>query len=240
MKPRGVDGRLRVEIEHGDVARSADGDRLPPGRFEQPRRVPAQPRDQRRQRQVAGPHQPVQHHRHRRLEPDDAEGGTVELALLLGQARAGAWSVAMQSMVPSASPSINASTSRLVRSGGCIFVLASQLRTASSVRTRWCGVTSAVTRTPRAFASRTSRTAPAVDDVRDVHVGAGQLGEQDVARHHHVFGGGRLPGRPSSVETTPSFMAAPRAQGAVLGVADDRRAEGQRVLHGAAVERRRS
>ena len=32
-------------------------------------------------------------------------------------------------------------------------------------------------------------------------------------------------------------MAVPRAEVVVLGVADDRRAEGQRVLHGAAVER---
>src|SRR5256712_3993141 len=75
----------------------------------------------------------------------------------------GAWSVAMQSTVPSASASISASTSRLVRSGGAIFVFGSQVLTASSVSTRWCGVTSAVTRTPRAFASRTRRTAPTVE-----------------------------------------------------------------------------
>src|SRR2546428_2464318 len=75
----------------------------------------------------------------------------------------GAWSVATQSMVPSASASISASVSRFVRSGGAIFLLASHQRTASSVRSRWWGVTSAVTRTPRAFASRTRRTAPAVE-----------------------------------------------------------------------------
>ena len=41
-----------------------------------------------------------------------------------------------------------------VRSGGFIFIRVSRVRTASSVRQRWCGEASQVTWTPRALASR--------------------------------------------------------------------------------------
>ena len=61
----------------------------------------------------------------------------------------GAWSVATHAIVPLRSASTSASRSLAVPSGGFIFVFGSSERTASSVRTRWCGVTSAVAATPR-------------------------------------------------------------------------------------------
>src|SRR3989440_7772570 len=51
----------------------------------------------------------------------------------------GAWSVATQSIVPSASASISASVSRLLRRGGAILMFASHDRTASPARSRRCG-----------------------------------------------------------------------------------------------------
>ena len=88
--------------------------------------------------------------RERGLEPGDAERRLLEGRLLLvpcvgrvvgGDAgdRAGA------------EPSSSARRSASVRSGGFIFTLGSSVRTASSVRPRWCGVTSAVTATPAAW-----------------------------------------------------------------------------------------
>ena len=70
----------------------------------------------------------------------------------------GAWSVATQSIVPSASPSISAWRSSSVRSGGFILKRASRLRTSSSVSTRWWGEASQVTWTPAAFAERIAST----------------------------------------------------------------------------------
>ena len=71
----------------------------------------------------------------------------------------GAWSVAMQSIVPSRRPSISARRSSSSRSGGFIFRrVSSRSRTASCVSVRWCGEASAVIRTPRAFASATAAT----------------------------------------------------------------------------------
>ncbi|OGT92101.1 MAG: hypothetical protein A2083_10810 [Gemmatimonadetes bacterium GWC2_71_9] len=71
--------------------------------------------------------------------------------------------MAMQSIVPSASASRSAATSCPSRNGGFILAWVLYPSHAASVRARWCGVTSAVTRTPRAFASRTMRAAPAVE-----------------------------------------------------------------------------
>ena len=78
----------------------------------------------------------------------------------------GAWSVAMASMVPSARPRLIAATSASVRSGGCTLNTGSKLAQHSSVRVKWCGAASAVIASPRAFAARTSSTAPAVDTCR--------------------------------------------------------------------------
>ena len=72
--------------------------------------------------------------------------------------------------------------------------------------------------------------------VSDVDVGAGQLGQQDVARDHHVFGRGGLPRQTELGGHDALVDRGAGAEGRILGVADDRRAEGQRVLHGAAVE----
>src|SRR5699024_2176697 len=74
----------------------------------------------------------------------------------------GAWSVATMSMVPSARPSRTAATSSAVRSGGLTLKTASNWRTFSSVSSRWCGVTSAVTAMPRCLAQRMMSTLPAV------------------------------------------------------------------------------
>jgi len=41
--------------------------------------------NQRRERQEPGPHQPVEQHGDRRLQPHDAEGRAVELALFFGE-----------------------------------------------------------------------------------------------------------------------------------------------------------
>src|SRR5204862_132769 len=67
-------------------------------------------------------------------------------------------------MVPSRSASTTARRSASQRSGGFNFVDASypESFTAWSVRRRWCGVASAVTRTPRAFPRRTASAPAAV------------------------------------------------------------------------------
>ena len=70
----------------------------------------------------------------------------------------GAWSVATQSIVPSRRPSISAWRSASVASGGFIFMRVSMPRTSSSVSSRWCGETSALTRQPRALAAATAST----------------------------------------------------------------------------------
>ncbi len=76
----------------------------------------------------------------------------------------GAWSVAMQSIVPSRRPSISAWRSASVRSGGFILNrIASRLRTSSSVMQRWCGVASQLIFTPAARAARTASTDSAAE-----------------------------------------------------------------------------
>ena len=57
-------------------------------------------------------------HAERRLEPEHPRRRLVERLLLVPRAGAGAWSVAMASIVPSASPAVIAATSAVVRSGG--------------------------------------------------------------------------------------------------------------------------
>src|SRR5262249_41640668 len=61
-------------------------------------------------------------------------------------------------------------------------------------------------------------------------------GQQDVARDHHVLGGRGLAGQAELGGDDALVDRAARAQGRVLGVADDRRAERQGVFHGPAVE----
>ena len=69
----------------------------------------------------------------------------------------------MQSIVPSRRASMSAWRSASSRSGGFIFIAVSRLAHASSVSVRWCGVTSAVTRTPAALAAATASTDSAAD-----------------------------------------------------------------------------
>ena len=71
----------------------------------------------------------------------------------------GAWSVAMQSIVPSRRPSMSACRCGSAASGGLILKrAASSVSTSSSVSSRWCGEASAETSTPQLRASRTSST----------------------------------------------------------------------------------
>ena len=76
----------------------------------------------------------------------------------------GAWSVAMQSRVPSASAAISASRSDSSRSGGFIlWRVGSSDSTAASCSVRWWGVTSALMRTPRSLARRISSAVSAAE-----------------------------------------------------------------------------
>ena len=71
----------------------------------------------------------------------------------------GAWSVAMQSIVPVRRPSISAWRSSSQRSGGFIFSRVSSFSSSAwSVSVRWCGLASQVIFTPRALASATAST----------------------------------------------------------------------------------
>ena len=71
----------------------------------------------------------------------------------------GAWSVAMQSIVPSRRPSISAWRSSSVRSGGFIFIRVSRPLEQRLVGERQVvRAASAVTRTPRALAAATAST----------------------------------------------------------------------------------
>ena len=66
-------------------------------------------------------------------------------------------------IVPSASPSSIAARSFSSRSGGFILAFVSYSPTASSLRAKWCGVTSQVARMPCSLARRTKSTARAVE-----------------------------------------------------------------------------
>ena len=168
--------------------------RLPPGRLSEPRagatvrrvtsvgEVDARPARTRR-RAGAAP---------RSRGPIDAVGGLRRTRPPSRTSACGAWSVAMQSMVPSASASRSASTSRLPRSGGAILVVgvvaAHRLVGEQQVVRRR---PRAVTRTPRALASRTSRTAPAVETCAMCRCAPVSSASDDVARDHDLLGGAR-------------------------------------------------
>jgi hypothetical protein len=82
------------------------------------------------------------------------------------------------------------------------------------------------------------RTAPACRDVRDVQVRARQLGQHEVAGDHDLFRGGGLAGEPELGRDDALVHRGVAGQVAVFRMADDGRAEGQGVLHGAAVQLR--
>src|SRR5256886_333453 len=90
-------------------------------------------------------------------------GGASSNGRSLASGTWGAWSVAMASMVPSASPAFTAATSASVRRGGWTLNAGANVWHSASVSVKWCGATSAVTGTPRSLASRTMSTAAAVD-----------------------------------------------------------------------------
>src|SRR5215471_14515304 len=81
----------------------------------------------------------------------------------LDSAGCGAWSVATQSIVPSARAARRAATSAAVRSGGFTLYTGSYPTARSSVSKRWWGVTSAVTCQPLDFAHLMISTDPAVE-----------------------------------------------------------------------------
>ena len=116
----------------------------------------------------------------------------------------------MQSMVPSRSPSTTASRSGSARSGGFILVEVSYSvsRTAWSVSSRWCGVASAVTRTPRALPRRTASTAPAVEMCAMWTLPPVSSASSTSRSTITVSAAPGQPRSPSSVDTGPSFIGA--------------------------------
>src|SRR5262249_48745287 len=150
----------------------------------------------------------------------------------------GAWSVAIASIVPSTSPARQASTSDVPRSGGATLVWVSKPSVASSVSVRWCGVTSAVTVTPRSRARRVPAAgAPGGDggggrgggDGGEGQVRAGELGEQDVALDHHGLGDRGVARQAEPRRAGPLVHDAFADEAAVLAVRDHRRADEPRV-----------
>ena len=127
-----------------------------------------------------------------------------------------------------AAPARSASTSGCSRSGGFILNTGSKPAHDSSVSTRCCGVHSAVTRTPSAFAARTRSTDARARHVQHVVAAAGELREREVARHDRrlrLRGPARdpEPGRPR----TFVHVAAAHERG-IFGVLREHRA-GQRA-----------
>ncbi len=129
----------------------------------------------------------------------------------------GAWSVAMASMIPSLSAPTMDCRSLSARRGGFIFAwvsydstagpsAAGMPATASSVRVKWCGVASAVTRTPRAFACRMARTLPAALTCATCKcapvISARSRSRSTIA----TSAAAGMPGSPRRVATAPSFM----------------------------------
>ena len=67
---------------------------------------------------------------------------------------------------------------------------------------------------------------------------AGELGQQDIARHHHVFGSGRNAAQSKAHAFDAFVHVAAGAQMQVLAMIDHRKAEGARGFHGAAHDAR--
>ena len=146
-----------VEVEHGDVGRASRGAACRPAR---PSRAPVRTTADRPA--AARSIRPGRTSRSRQSptavsRPTIPNGATAN-GTRFSSTWCGAWSVAMTSTEPSASPASSASRSRSERSGGFILVLVESplFATSSSVRKRWCGVTSQVTSSPRRLPSRIS------------------------------------------------------------------------------------
>ncbi len=110
------------------------------------------------------------------------------------------------------------------RSGGFILVRVEkhEVATSSSVRRRWCGVTSHVTAMPSAFAAPHELESTRRREVGDVETSAGELRDEQIARQ-------RPPPRPSPAvrpgprraETAPSCIGEWNERRRVLAVLDD-------------------
>ncbi len=216
---------------------AAPGARLPPGRFRS-RAGPVLSRaHQGREVEHARPHQAIEQQRHRGLEAHDAVGRLRELTLLLGErvrrvvgghAVDGAVHQRFHARLDVA---LAAQRGRHLAVG---VVAAHDLVGEQQVMRGHLRGHPDAARLGVAHEPHRARGG----DVGDVQVRPGQLGEDDVARHHHVLGGGGLAGEPEIGGHEPLVHGPAVRELAVLRVADDRHAEGQGVLHRPAVELR--
>ena len=147
--------------------------------------------------------------RERRLEPGHTERRLLERGLLLV---AGMWRMIGRDTAERAVP--QRPEQRLAvasaRSGGLIFSFASRVRTASSVRQRWCGVTSALTVTPR-VARRPERATES--DADTCMICRGRRSYAARAQSRSIIADSATdgqPARPSSADTAPSCICPSR------------------------------
>ena len=181
----------------------------------------------------------------------------------------GAWSVAMASAVPSTSAARQAAASSAERSGGLTRRAGVEWRRRqravgpgsravpsleashdqrrdpaihSSVRPRWCGVTSQVTGRPAAFAARTGVERGRRGDVRQVQPRTRHLADDAVEDRDRTRDRGRLRGDRPALEAedrrdVPVGRLGALGERHVLRVVDDRQAERARVRERAAQDR---
>ena len=152
----------------------------------------------------------------------------------------GAWSVAIAAIVPSRSASISAARSSSVRSGGFIFMFGSSVRTASSVRQRWCGVASAVARDAGRVRAAQVLDRLAGREVHQVHRLAGLAGEVEVARDHQALAERRPAAEPELGRDDARMGVAAARERRLLAVHGDRAAGDRVVLERAPHHARRS
>ena len=136
-------------------------------------------------------------------------GGAWSSGLSFASGGWGAWSVAMASIVPSASPALIAAMSAAVRNGGLTLYTASYPESSSSVSVKWCGVASAVTGRPSRLAARTSSTLPAVDRCnRWMRAPVSRANSMSRCTINSSAIAGQ-PGRPRWLQHEPSCITAP-------------------------------
>ena len=187
------------------------GRERPAGQAEHPRRVRREERHELRQLDEPGPDEPVEA---QRAPPSPARRCRTPPGRTRPSCRrtvCGAWSVAMQSIVPSRSPSSTAARSasraqRRVHLGvGVVARLAHGLVGQEQVVRRGLGGDPHAA--GLAAAHRVHRGGGR--EVGDVDAAAGELGQQHVALDHdRLAARPAAPRRPSSVATGPSFMHA--------------------------------
>ena len=128
----------------------------------------------------------------------------------------GAWSVATQSMVPLRSASTSAARSPSAVSGGCIFMRVSSPRTASSVSSRWCGVTSRAHAPAARLGGGDRLDRGGAAEVLEVHARVLVAGELGVARDHRRLGHGGDAGEAERGAQRPLVHDAAARERAVL------------------------